>query len=94
MTQSRAIWNCSFSDCMVNLLIKLSGPVVFFFFLCGKSLFILDSNSLKHYLGFVSLLEPNVVQDVLFFSVSQVALLVKNPSANAGDVKMRVLSLG
>ena len=31
MTQSRAIWNCSFSDCMVNLLIKLSGPVVFFF---------------------------------------------------------------
>ena len=25
---------------------------------------------------------------------SQVALLVKNPSASAGDVKMRVLSLG
>ena len=72
MTQSRAIWKSSFSDCIINWLIKLSGPTVFF--LCEKSLFILDSNSLKHYLGFTSLLEPNFVQDALFFSVSQVAL--------------------
>ena len=85
MTQSSAIWKSSFSDCIISLPIKLSGPTVFF--LCERSLFILDSNSLKHYLGFTSLLEPNFVQDALFFSVSQVALLVKNPSANAGDVK-------
>ena len=43
---------------------------------------------------FLLILEGKKHFFLTLYWTSQVALLVKNPSASAGDVKMRVLSLG